>query len=277
MNPARAFEARTLLFVPGDRPERFAKAVASGTDCICIDLEDAVASDRKAAARAEVMQYLQQRQGGPFVCIRANGLRTAEGLRDLLALLEVPPPDAVLLPKTESAQELQLASEVAGDGRLRWIALIESAQGLRNADDIVLHSPHLAALMFGGVDFSVDIGAAFQWESLLYARQKLVCAAALKGLPLIDVPFLDLDRPEALAEETRRVAALGFACKSAIHPRQVADIHLALRPTDAQLDKARRIVEAAEAAGGGVFTVDGKMVDAPVIAGARRTLALAPR
>lgn len=267
---APRFNARSLLFVPGDRPDRFEKAMASGTDCLCIDLEDAVAPERKQAARQEVMQFLKKQVAGPLVCVRINALKTAEGLRDLLALLEVTPPYAVLLPKTESAEELQLASEVAPG--LRWIALIESAHGLRQAEDIALRGPALAALMFGGADFSADIGASFGWDSLLYARHKLVCAAALRRLPLIDVPFLDLNNEAGLGDETQMVAAMGFSCKSAIHPRQVTEIHRALCPPVAEIEKARRILEGAATSGGGVFAIDGMMVDGPVIANARKTL-----
>lgn len=267
------FNARSLLFVPGDRPERFAKAMTSGTDCICIDLEDAVAVGRKQLARDEVMQFLQRLQGqapAPLVCVRINPLKTAEGLRDLLALLEVAPPSFVLVPKIESAEELQLAGEVAPS--LRWISLIESAEGLRQAENIALRSPNLAAMMFGGADFSADIGASFCWESLLHARHRLVCAAALRHLPLIDVPYLDIHNEEGLSGETQKVAAMGFSCKSAIHPKQIKEIHRALCPTAAEIAKARRILDGAATSGGGVFAIDGMMVDGPVIAHAQRVL-----
>jgi (S)-citramalyl-CoA lyase len=267
---AHRFNARSLLFVPGDRPERFEKAIASGTDCICIDLEDAVAAERKQLARDEVLQFLQRQAVIPLVCVRINALNTADGLRDLLALLEVAPPYAVLLPKTESAEQLQLASKVASG--LRWIALVESAQGLWRAEDIALRSPNLAAMMFGGADFSADIGASFCWESLLHARQRLVCAAALRHLPLIDVPYLDINDEEGLREETKKVAAIGFSCKSAIHPRQVKEIHRALCPPATEIANAKRILDGAAASGGGVFVIDGMMVDGPVIANAQRLL-----
>jgi len=267
------FVARSLLFVPGDRPERFSKAIASGAHAICIDLEDAVEPARKAMARQEAMAFLGARPADVGVCVRINGLRTPAGLRDLLALAETDgaAADAVLLPKAESAAELRLASEVCS-GRQRWIPLVESAAGLRAITSMATEAADLAALMFGGADFSVDLGCAFEWEALLAARHRIVHAAALARVPAIDVPFLDPADADGLVAETRRSAALGFACKAVIHPAQVAAVQAALLPSDAELARARRIVDAADRSQGGVLTVDGRMVDAPVIAAARRTL-----
>jgi (S)-citramalyl-CoA lyase len=267
------FTARSMLFVPGDRPERFSKAVASGADAICIDLEDAVAPAAKVLARQHAVDYLSQRTSGPLVCIRINSLRTADGLRDLLTLVDSVPADAILLPKAQGPDELQLATDVCGGpGRQRWIPLIESAAGLRKACQIAAGAPDLAALMFGGADFSMDIGSDFSWEALALARQTLVCAAALSKLSSIDVPFLEIGDLAGLHEETRRAANLGFTCKAAIHPSQVATIHHAFAPSEARLAMARRIVDAYESSPGGVVSVDGTMVDGPVLEAARRTL-----
>ena len=273
--PFPPFIARSMLFVPGDRPERFGKAVASGADAICIDLEDAVAPASKALARQYAVDYLSQRTSGPLVCIRINSLRTADGLRDLLALVDSVPAYAILLPKAQSPDELRLATDVCGGpGRQRWIPLIESAAGLTKACEIA-SAPDLVALMFGGADFSIDIGSEFNWEALALARQTLVCAAALSKLSSIDVPFLGIGDLAGLHEETRRAANLGFTCKAAIHPSQVATIHHAFAPPEARLATARRIVEAYESSSGGVVSVDGTMVDGPVLEAARRTLSRA--
>jgi citrate lyase beta subunit len=274
----RPFDARSMLFVPGDRPERFDKAAASGADAICIDLEDAVVAARKALARDALLAFLRRRQAQVFVCVRINSLRSAEGLRDLLALFDAPRADAVVLPKTQGADELRLASEVCGGaGRQQWIALIESPAGLLQAPAIAANAPDLAALMFGGADFSAEIGSSFEWEALALARQTLVHAAALSRLPVIDVPYLDIQDAHGLRTETRRVASLGFTCKAAIHPSQVPVIQESFTPTPAQLARAKRIVEASQSSGaGGVITVDGTMVDGPVLASARRTLGRAP-
>jgi len=270
---ASAFNARTLLFVPGHRAERFDKAMLSGADAICIDLEDAVPPERKAEARRAALDHLDRSSGNVRVCLRINGLRTAEGLRDLLALAgSANAPAAVLLPKTEDAGELRLASAVCGRGRQRWLPLIESAAGLHRLAVIAQSAPDLAALMFGGADYSSDIGCAFTWEALLHARQQIVCAAALARVPAIDVPYLDIADAEGLLTETTRAAALGFSAKAAIHPAQVATIQAAFVPNEEEAARARRIVEAAQTTQGGAIVVDGRMVDAPVLAAAHRVL-----
>lgn len=270
--PASYFHARSLLFVPGDRPERIAKALASGVDAICIDLEDAVAPTRKDQAREEAARFLQSRPVHPQITVRINGLRTAEGLRDILHFRHVPAPDAIIIPKTESAEEINLAAEVYGTDRQHWIPLIESARGLEQVADIASRSTDLVALMFGGADFSADIGATFEWEPLLYARQRILTAAGMRRIPAIDVPFLVIDDEQGLMDETRRIVALGFSCKSAIHPRQVASIHTALMPSQVQIDRAQHLLKASRTVDGGVLAVDGLMVDGPVLVAARQTL-----
>jgi (S)-citramalyl-CoA lyase len=271
METPPAFTARSLLFVPGNRPDRFERALSSGAQAICIDLEDAVPAAGKDAARTAALAFLGRRRDGVLVCLRLNGLRTPQGWRDLLALRDAPPADAVMLPKVEHPEELRMASSVCL-GRERWIALVETARGMARIDDIAADAPDLAALMFGGADFSSDIGAAFAWEPLLGARQRLVQAAALRRLPAIDVPFLDLRDDAGLAEETRRSGRLGFRCKAAIHPSQVAAIAATLRPSDQEVARARRVVDAMERSHGGVTVLDGEMLDEPVLRAAQATL-----
>ena len=264
------FTARSLLFVPGNRPERFDKAVASGAQAVCIDLEDAVPAADKDAARVAALEFLGRRRSDVFVCLRINSLRNAQGWRDLLALRDGPPADAIMVPKVEHVEELRIASSVCLR-RERWIALIETALGMTRAEEIAA-APDLAALMLGGADYAADVGAAFAWEPLLAARQRLVQAAALRRLPAIDVPFLDLRDESGLAEETRRVGHLGFSCKAAIHPSQVATISATLRPSEAEVARARRVVEAMARSDGGVTLLDGEMLDEPVLRAAQRVL-----
>ena len=129
--------------------------------------------------------------------------------------------------------------------------------------------------MFGGADFAAEMGAQMSWEALLFARSHLLLAAKALGLDAIDVPCLNAADLDIVAAETARVLALGFTCKSAIHPAQLAPIHAQFQPSDEDVQQARRIVEAAEQAQGGVVLVDGAMVDRPVVLSAQRTLALA--
>ena len=271
MQSHQQFTARSLLFVPGNRPDRFDKALASGAQAVCIDLEDAVPAAEKDMARASTLEFLGRPRGGVFVCLRINDLRSSQGWRDLLSLKDSPPADAVMVPKVEHVEELRLASSVCLR-RERWIALVESALGMSRVDDIAANSPDLAALMLGGADFSADIGATFTWEPLLAARQRIVQAAALRRLPAIDVPYLDLRNDAGLAEETHRVGQLGFSCKAAVHPSQVATISAVLQPSEKDVARAHRVVDAMARSDGGVTVLDGEMLDEPVLRAAQRVL-----
>lgn len=268
-----------MLFVSGEKPERFPKALAAGADLVCIDLEDAVHPDFKHAARQQVLDFARAHQGAPLA-VRLNQLRGPEGLRDLLALAESGVVlDWLLLPKVEYPADLSLVHAVAGHAFHRLVPLIETPLGLHNAQAMAVmaqhNAPKLTALMLGGADLSVELGCAFGWDGLLHARGALVCAARRTGLQVWDVPHLDLTDLDGLREETRRVAALGFTCKSAIHPTQVAPIHQAFLPPQADVAWARAMLEAEAAHHTGAFIFQGKMVDPPILAKARRVLRMA--
>lgn len=272
-----SFSPRSMLFVSGEKTERFAKAMAAGADLVCIDLEDAVHPARKAEARAQVLGWLQQQApqpGAPKRALRVNGLRTLEGLRDLVALAESGLRlDALLLPKTEAAADVLAAQAVVGAQVGGIVALIETPQGIEDAAAIA-RSPAMA-LMLGGADLSAELGASFDAQGLAYARGRLVNAAKAAGLQAWDVPHIDLADEAGLAAETRAVLTLGFDCKTAIHPQQLATIHAAFRPTAAELDWAQTLLAAAPAGNGdginvGAFLFNGRMVDAPLLKKARR-------
>ena len=271
---------RSWLFCPGSTPGRFEKASACGTDAVIVDLEDAVAPDDKAAARAAALAWLGGTdRAGVARCLRSNALRTAAGLRDILALVDGGvTPDFLVIPKTETADEMALLDTllIGSCSRTQFLPLVETARGVVHAEEIAAH-PRVAGLVLGGADLAADLGAAMDWEPLLYARSRLVHAAATAGIAVIDVPRLDLGDEAGLREETQRVRRLGFTGKLAIHPGQVATINDAYTPDDADVARARRIVAAVEAARGGVAVVDGRMVDAPVVRAAERVLARAER
>jgi (S)-citramalyl-CoA lyase len=276
--PAALDSMRSLLFVPADRPERFAKAAASGADAVCIDLEDAVAPAARAAARDGLMQFLATQPAGHPFGVRINRLASADGLLDLLALRNANvAAQFVMLAKTESAVELQLVA--AHLGAVPLIALLESAAGLRAAAGIVSDGPPtLCALMFGGADLSAELGCTMVWENLLHARSSLVAAAALGGLLAIDVPWLDVADAEGALAEARRAAALGFGAKALIHPSQVGPVHTGLAPEAVALARARQVLAAAPDGGGAAAVlVDGRLVDRPVVLAAERLLARARR
>jgi (S)-citramalyl-CoA lyase len=263
--------ARSLLFVPGNRPERFAKAGASGASVVCIDLEDAVPPQARAKARSDLLAFLALQDRAHKYGVRFNRLQSADGLRDLLAFVERASvrPAFVMLAKTESASDVQLlAAHLPG---VPLIALIESPRGLDAAMPIAHAHPQLQALMLGGVDLCVELGCDFAWEPLLFARSRLVAAAASAGLLAIDVPWLDVADGEGARTESARAASLGFAAKALIHPSQVAPVHSGLAPAPEALARAQRIVTAAGTDDAAVL-LDGRLIDRPVVLAAAQLL-----
>lgn len=265
-----------MLFVSGERPERFPKALAAGADLVCIDLEDAVAPARKHQARQDALAFAAAPRTQPLA-VRINGLRTREGLADVLALIESGRSvDVVILPKVESAAEVALFQGWAAGSFKQIVALIESPLGLERAAEIAraaLHeAPGLGALMLGGADLSAELQASFDWDGLRHARGRLVSAARASGLQVWDVPHIDLADLDGLADEARRVLRLGFDCKTAIHPSQIPVIHRAFAPPEAEARWANALLTEVEQRGqeAAAFLFEGRMVDAPVLAKARQ-------
>ncbi len=264
---------RCLLFVPGERPDRFDKAVAAGADVTCIDLEDAVLADNKSTARRDALDYVANAGSSEKLAIRINSLRTHDAVSDVQSLIAASRrPGWLLIPKTESADEVQLLRHWFGD-TMHLLPLIETARGLRNAEAIA--AAGVAGLMFGGFDYADDIGADPSWDTFYPVRSRLVNACAEAGIDCMDVPYLDVKDADGLLTETRRCKALGMTAKSAIHPAQVQPILQAYSPQPDQVDWARRVIEAYQQAGDGALLLDGKLIDAPVVKKAERIVAAA--
>lgn len=269
---------RCVLFVPGSRPERFEKAVASGADQVVLDLEDAVGPADKDSARASVLGFLERfRADFPGVeCgLRINPPATAEGACDLRSLDEIAiDPHFVMIPKVEGAADVQIVDGVLDGRDSRIVPLIESPRGLLAAEAIASASARVSALMFGGYDYAVALRGKPCWDSFLAPRSRLGIVAAATGVGFIDVPHLAVDNPADLADETDRVIALGATAKAAIHPAQVAIIQARFLPTAAHLEWARRVLEAIDSRAGEAVAVDGKLVDRPIELAARQAMAL---
>ncbi|MCP3144887.1 aldolase/citrate lyase family protein [Pyxidicoccus xibeiensis] len=268
---------RTFLVTPALDPSRFDKAASVGADVGLLDLEDGVPAALKSEARQLAIEHLHRfrRLHGPMA-LRINSLRTEHGLRDVLALLEAGvQPDAILLPKVESAMELQQLDELLGtripDAVL--LAIIETPRGVSAVDSIASATPRLHGLIFGAADLSSQMGVPLTWEPMLYARSRIAMAAHLAGLSAIDSPFFDLEDLAGLEEETRRARTVGFTGKIVIHPDQVDTIHEALRPSALMVDHARRVLAQADDGKGGIHVVGGNMIGPPLVAAARRVLA----
>lgn len=262
---------RTLLFVPGNRPERFDKAFDSGADAVCMDLEDAVGKEDKTGAREAVAAALASPQRVPPALVRINAADSQWYEKDVQKLSSLPPTVAIVLPKASLGQ-IQALTEKTGTRPL--IALLENAASIEEAYAIAGHET-VTALMLGGGDLMAELGGQLSWEPLFYARSRLLMAAVSAGCLAIDVPCLNLRDTAVIEEETRAVKALGYACKAAIHPAQIAPIHRALAPSDEEIIEAREMLAASRAATGDAVSWRGKMLDEAVIIMAERVLRLA--
>ncbi len=257
------FTPCSLLFVPGSRPDRFAKAKAGGADLTVIDCEDAVAAADKQAARDAALAQIAD--DGAGWAIRINGVATAAGINDLAALIAADLlPEILLVPMVESAAQLDVIAGALADRCPALVPLIETPKGLRHALEIASH-PHTAAVMFGGGDFSGELGVVLGWEPLLAARQQLILACAEAKKPAIDVPFIALDDEAGLVQEAQRARAIGFAAKAAIHPRQVPAIRAAFAPSPEQVEEARAALHAYAEGGERPIRFRGAMLEAPII------------
>jgi citrate lyase subunit beta/citryl-CoA lyase len=269
---ARHQHPASWLFVPGSRPERFAKAAAAGAHEVIVDLEDAVAPADKPAARIDVARWLG---GGGAGWVRVNAAETPWHDDDVAALAARPGLRGVMVPKAERPDVLSgvAARLPAGTGVL---ALVETARGIRDAATVAA-APGVVGLAFGSIDFALDIDAEEGDQTLLFARAALVVAARAAGLPgPVDGVTVETRDPAVVSGDAVRARSLGFRGKLCIHPAQVAPVNTAFAPSPTELDWAQRVLAAAPRHNGqGAFAVDGRMVDRPVLDRARRIVARA--
>jgi citrate lyase subunit beta/citryl-CoA lyase len=258
---------RSYLFVPATRPERIAKAQASGAGAVIVDLEDAVAPQGKAGAREALAQV---RSNGAGILVRINGAETEwfeEDLR-LCAALGV---DGIVLPKAERAEQIRQSAARLGAGAI-VLPIIESAQGYAELATLCAE-PQVPRVAFGSIDFQLDLGIEGEDEQLAYFRSGIVLASRLAGRhPPVDGVTVEIDDVERLRADTLRGKHMGFGAKLCIHPKQVAPVNACFAPSADEIAWARRVVEAAAAAGNAAVAVDGKMIDRPVIVKAERIL-----
>ena len=265
---------RSLLFVPGSRPDRFAKASASGADAVCIDLEDAVPQKEKDAARKATLDYLSSAPSGCAVGFRINALSSLDAYRDVVAYAESKAvPAFVMIPKTVSGRELCCLRSAWGERCPPVWPLVEGPQALSALPDIAAAAAPLGGVMLGGVDYAAAIGAEMGWDALYHVRASILAATAAAGCGAIDAPYLDVGDPAGLEAETRRVRAIGFGGRACIHPAQVEIVNRLFTPTPAELSKAEKIAAAFAAADGGVALLDGRLVEKPVYESASKLIA----
>lgn len=273
---------RTFIFAPALNPDMFPKALASGADVVCVELEDGVAPQDKDLARARAMALFEEPQAADGVerVVRINSVRDRVGLADVAAVLATDtPPPVVMMPKVRTPDEVvwldDLLTERGHETELQVI--IETNQALEAAYEIANCSPRINALFFGGVDMAAELRCANAWEPLLYARSRVVHAAASAGIDAIDVPVLDLDDLDAMVTTAHQARDLGFSGKGAIHPKQIAALNEVFTPSVAEIERARHIIETFEQADTVLVVIDGKLIEKPVLRDMYRIIAIAER
>ena len=276
---------RALLYMPGDDWKKITKSLTLGVDCICMDMEDGVAVNRKAEARATIAKALQELDFGKSEKLaRINSVGSGWEKDDIAAVLPVRP-DGIVIPKIESLDQIKWGSEIIEAAELRYgwpinsvrmLVGVETAKGILNLKEIASH-PRLDAIIFGGEDFAASVGATRSRDAteLLYARQAVVVACAAFSLQAIDIVTIDFKNLEVVRAEAEFGARLGYSGKQIIHPAQVEPVQSAFTPNDEAIAYAKRIVESFEASqkeGRGAFALDGKMIDMPLLKNARKVL-----
>ena len=279
---------RSMLFVPGNNPGMIRDAHIYGTDSIMFDLEDSVSINEKDAARFLVYNALSNlKYGNKELVVRINDLSSGLGIQDLEAIVRAKP-DVIRLPKTECAQdvidcerEIERIEREAGIpvGTTGMMAAIESGRGVLNAMEIALSSKRLIGIALGAEDYVTDLKTVrSDGTELFFARCMILNAARAAGIDAIDTVYSDVNNEEGFVKEARLIRQLGFDGKSVINPRQIPPLHQVFMPSEKDLTKARAVIEAAEEAerrGSGVISLNGKMIDKPIVTRARYLLDLA--
>ncbi len=264
------FTRRSFLFTPPIKKEMFDKAVKTGVDIVCLELEDGIAPSDKNFAREQVLKIIKTKKSPDNVeiLIRINSIRETNGLLDIKALLESKyQPNGIMIPKVKSPEELVILDNLFTEKKLstKFHVIIETNQGLQNAFDIANSSKRIESLFFGAVDMSADLRCKNSWENLLYARSKVVHAAASHQLDVIDVPFLDLEDLINMKEEAKNSKRLGFIGKGAIHPKQIKILNKIFTPSVKEFAKAKKVVKMFENSSTGLIVYNGKLIEKPVL------------
>lgn len=280
---------RTMMFIPGNNPGMMRDAHIYGSDSLMFDLEDSVALAEKDAARMLVYNALRTvSYGETEIVVRVNPLNTPFGRQDIEAMV-CAGVHVIRMPKTETADDVRETDAVIAEmekkhgvepGSVLMMAAIESAQGVINAPAIATASDRLIGIALGAEDYVANLktNRSPEGTELLLARSMIVVAARAAGIAALDTVYSDVNNEEQLVAETRLIRQLGFDGKSVINPRQIAPVHAVFAPGEKEIDKARQIIAAAreaEARGSGVVSLNGKMIDRPIVLRAQRTLDLA--
>ena len=282
MNSEKISVRRSFIFTPGLNPDMFPKAIASGADMVCIELEDGIAIKDKDEARKNTIEALKtlEVKSGVELVVRVNCQRTKFGLLDLEAFissnLKV---KAIMLPKVKTSDEIKFIDDLLTDCNLDTDlhVIMETNEALQNIYDIAHSSKRIVALYFGGVDMAAELRVPNSYENLLYARSKLVHAGASAGIDVIDVPYLDLEDMYGMKKEAELVRDLGFTGKGSIHPKQINVLNEIFTPSMEEISKAKKIVDQFNESNTGLVVIDGKLIEKPVLREMRRKILIADK
>ena len=273
---------RSFIFTPGLNPEMFTKALASGADMVCIELEDGIAIKDKDEARKNTINALKtlEVKNDVELVVRVNCQRTKPGLLDLEAFISSKlKVKALMLPKVKTPDEITFIDDLLSDCNLDTDlhVIMETNEALENIYDIAHSSKRIVALYFGGVDMAAELRVPNSYENLVYARSKLVHAGASVGIDVIDVPYLDLEDMNGMKKEAELVRNLGFTGKGSIHPKQINILNKVFTPSEEEITKAKKIIDQFNASDTGLVVIDGKLIEKPVLREMQRRILVAEK
>ena len=282
MNSHKISVRRSFIFTPGLKPEMFPKAISSGADMVCIELEDGIAIKDKDEARKNTFKALEtlEVKSGVELVVRVNCQRTKFGLMDLEAVVSSKTNvKAIMLPKVKTPDEITFIDDMLTDCGLNTDlhVIMETNEALESIYDIAHASKRIVALYFGGVDMAAELRVPNEYKNLIYARSRLVHAGASVGVDVIDVPYLDLEDMDGMKKEAELVRDLGFTGKGSIHPKQINMLNEIFTPSKEEIIKAKRIVDQFNESDTGLVVIDGKLIEKPVLREMQRKILIADK
>ena len=282
MNSNKINVRRSFIFTPGLKPEMFPKAISSGADMVCIELEDGIAIKDKDEARKNTFKALEtlEVKSGVELVVRVNCQRTKFGLMDLEAVVSSKTNvKAIMLPKVKTPDEIIFIDDMLTDCGLNTDlhVIMETNEALESIYDIAHASKRIVALYFGGVDMAAELRVPKEYKNLIYARSRLVHAGASVGVDVIDVPYLDLEDMDGMKKEAELVRDLGFTGKGSIHPKQINMLNEIFTPSKEEIIKAKRIVDQFNESDTGLVVIDGKLIEKPVLREMQRKILIADK
>jgi citrate lyase beta subunit len=282
MNSNKINVRRSFIFTPGLKPEMFPKAISSGADMVCIELEDGIAIKDKDEARKNTFKALEtlEVKSGVELVVRVNCQRTKFGLMDLEAVVSSKKNvNAIMLPKVKTPDEITFIDDMLTDCGLNTDlhVIMETNEALESIYDIAHASKRIVALYFGGVDMAAELRVPNEYKNLIYARSRLVHAGASVGVDVIDVPYLDLEDMDGMKKEAELVRDLGFTGKGSIHPKQINMLNEIFTPSKEEIIKAKKIVDQFNESDTGLVVIDGKLIEKPVLREMQRKILIADK